>query len=380
MSEERFRLADRGWANEIERGLSDNPRNLCLVSPFIKAGPVRRLIGRVDPTKLRVITRYNLNDFDCGVSDIAALADLLDAGAAVRGIQGLHSKGYVFGDRRCVVTSANFTESGLLRNREFGFISTDSAVIAECQDYCERLWLAGRRNLDFDTLQAWRTLLKEARLARLPTKAEGLPDFGEKGVDQVERSDGGSNAAFIKFFGSAHTRALRSMTVVDEVIRSGSHWACTYSKRPRQVDDGDMMFMARMVRSPDDYMIYGEAVGRRHVDDEDTASPADLALRGWKKDWPYYIRVHRPRFMNGTLANGVSMNRLMDELGSDAFFVTQFNAANGSGNTAPRRALMQQPAVKLSSGAAEWVRRELDRAYVVHGHIDLADTRLDWPG
>ena len=165
----------------------------------------------------------------------------------------------------------------------------------------------------------------------------------------------------------------------DEVARSGSHWACTYSKRPRQARDGDVMFMARMVRAPDDYMIYGEAIARRHVDDEDAASPADLQLRDWKERWPYYIRVHRPRFMNGTLANGVSMNRLMEALGSDAFFVTQANAAKGVGNTDPRHALMQQPAVKLSVVAAEWLRCELDQAYLVHGQIDLADPQLDWP-
>ena len=73
------------------------------------------------------------------------------------------------------------------------------------------------------------------------------------------------------------------------------------------------------------------------------------------------------------------MSRLMNELGSDAFHVTQLNAKRGTGNTSPRRALMQQPGVRLSLNATVWLRRELDQAYAIYGHIDLTDSRLDWP-
>src|SRR5207249_9444952 len=42
-----------------------------------------------------------------------------------------------------------------------------------------------------------------------------------------------------------HLRASLDMAVLVEVERSGCHWACTYpkNKRPRQVEDGAVMFM-----------------------------------------------------------------------------------------------------------------------------------------
>jgi len=69
--------------------------------------------------------------------------------------------------------------------------------------------------------------------------------------------------SFIKFFGDAGNRTDRSLPVSDEVERAGCHWACTYpmGKRPRQVEDGSIMFMARLVRSPNDIVIFGRAIG-----------------------------------------------------------------------------------------------------------------------
>ena len=55
--------------------------------------------------------------------------------------------------------------------------------------------------------------------------------------------------------------------------------------------------------------------------------------------WPRYIRVHHAEFVAGTMENGISLNELMDTLGTDSFVPTQRNAAQGQGkNTNPRRA------------------------------------------
>jgi hypothetical protein len=382
-----FRLAEENWAHEISNGLANAPDNIWIVSPFVKLSTVSRLLGEMQPTKLRVVTRFNLEDMNCGVSDLEALALLVARGAEVRGIKGLHSKLYVFGEERAVVTSANFTEAAMFRNREFGFVSTEDLIVRGCAEYCDRLWATGRANLTTSELREWRALLQDARRRGLSVIASGLPDFGQAAESgQPGNGDGGevlgiegAAASYVKFFGSAENRAHRSLTILDEIERSGSHWACTYPKRPRQPRDGDVMFMGRMVKSPDDYAIYGEAIARAHVDDDDVASVSDIERRPWKTDWPYYIRIHHPRFLNGTLENGVSLNSLMDALGAESFESTRRNALAGRGNVEPRRALRQQAAVRLSARAYNWLRGELDRKYAVHGQIDLSDRSLDWP-
>src|SRR6187455_341803 len=68
--------------------------------------------------------------------------------------------------------------------------------------------------------------------------------------------------AFVKFFGRADERFSRRGLVPDVVRRSGSHRICTYprGRRPRQVRDGDSMFMGHLVKGPNDIVVYGRAV------------------------------------------------------------------------------------------------------------------------
>ncbi len=186
-----------------------------------------------------------------------------------------------------------------------------------------------------------------------------------------------------RIFGEADKRLDRGASVLDEVVRSGSHWACTYPKgrRPRQARQGDVMYLGRLVKRPNDIIVFGRAIAlRRHVEGDDDASPTDIALRSWKADWPHYVRVHSAEFLDGAIGDGVSLNELMDALKADAFTKTQENAAAGIGNTIPRRAYSQQPAARLSREGAEWIGRRVEDAFRRRGTIQKATLdSLDWP-
>ncbi len=151
-----------------------------------------------------------------------------------------------------------------------------------------------------------------------------------------------NNQGFVKRFGLSYDRWTRSRSVVEAVRNVGCNWALSYpiGKRPRKVRDGDLIFMGWFVEEPNDILVYGRAAGMQHVPGRDDATDADVKLRPWKVKWPHYIRVRNAEFLGGTLSNGVSLNRLMDALGPDAFMSTQRNAAQGWGNVVPRRAYM----------------------------------------
>jgi hypothetical protein len=176
---------------------------------------------------------------------------------------------------------------------------------------------------------------------------------------------------FVKFFGSSGTRASRRLIVLDEVKRSGNHFACTYprGKRPTGVRDGAIMFMGRLVDDPNDIIIYGRAIGSKHDHLRDDASEAELALRPWKSRWPHYIRVHDAKFVDGILSDGVSLNEPMATLDWKAFASTSRNHAKNAGNLDPRKSLRQQPAVELSADGAKWVERRLAEAFEKHGVV-----------
>ncbi len=382
-----FRLVDREWARELTDGLRRNAGGLRIVCPFIKARALDRLLS-LRPDDVRVITRFNLGDFAKGASDIAALRKLLDAGATVRGIRNLHAKLYLFGTGRAVVTSANLTEAGLCRNHEFGAVTEDPAAVANCRAWFDDLWRRGGNDLRRDRVDEWdgqvtRCLASGYR----PGGPTELDDFGADAGIAEPRAVRAPTVfteppqAFVKFFGRSGDRVPLSYSTVAMLKRDGCHWAATYpaNKRPRQVKDGAAMFMAPLVEGPD-IRIFGRAVGMTHWPERDDATPDDIARRPWKERWPHYIRVHSAEFVADAIGNGVSLNELMDALGTDSFASTQRNARRGEGNTDPRRAYMRHPAVELSKEGFEWLNGRLQAAFDKHGRLPRTVLdQLDWP-
>jgi hypothetical protein len=191
----------------------------------------------------------------------------------------------------------------------------------------------------------------------------------------------GDKQAFVKFFGNNNCRSSLDNAIFEEVKTEGCHWSCNYpkNKHPRNVEDGAVMFMGRLV-DPIDIIIFGKATGWRHVDGRDEASEKEIERRPFKKKWSNYIRVHDPEFVAGKLRNGVSLNRMMDELQSDSFISTQENARKGTGNVKPRRAYMRAPSVALTNEAFAWLNDRLEQSFTRWGKLTPAElATLDWP-
>lgn len=384
-------LIDRDWRSAISAGLDRDPSSFRIICPFVKRQVLTSLITQHEPRGLRLITRLNMADFAAGVSDLHALRAVLDAGGNVRGVRDLHAKVFLFGSTRAAVTSANLTARGLTSNHEFGCISEETTFVQACSAYFDSLWDAAKIDVTREQLDGWELLLDEhLDSGARPAAAAALPDFGATvsgtATALPDLAPPGwpaeSGQAFVKFFGEGSNRANYAATTLGEVQRSGCHWACTYpaDKRPRAVRDGDTVFVARLVRAPDDTIIFGRVIGREHRDGHDDATPQEIALRPFKQKWPHYIRVHHGQFIAGTLSNGVRLAELMDTLGADAFASTSANAAAGHGNTNPRRALRQQAHVRLTPAAATWVTARLEDAFRLHGTVpEESLDQLDWP-
>ncbi|MCY4499985.1 MAG: phospholipase D family protein [Alphaproteobacteria bacterium] len=382
-----FRLVDAGWASEFESALGLDSSGLCVVCPFIKIGAVTRLLSS-RPGSIRVITRFNLSDFAEGVSDLSALQRLHDVGAKIRGIRNLHAKLYLFGKSRAVVTSANLTEAGLGRNHEFGMITNDAAAIGVCQDYFDNLWWRAGTDLQPGRLSEWQDIITAYRAAGgRPNGPTGLADFGaEAGIGEPPRGQTSMTVtdaaqAFVKFLGNRRNRVPSTCPTIEELNRAGCHWALAYpkNKRPRSVENGAVMYIARLVEGRD-IRVFGRGIGMEYISGRDDAAPADIERRSWKSTWPHYVRVHNTEFVAGTMQNGVSLNELMEALGPDSFVSTQRNAETGSGNTDPRRAYMRQAAVRLSAQGFAWLDERLEDAFRRYDKIPRAELdRLDWP-
>ncbi len=179
-------------------------------------------------------------------------------------------------------------------------VADDTAVIEACRDYFDGLWRRGSSDLSRDMLDSWEKTVTGHRAAGgRPDRVKGLGDFGaDAGLAAtlpvslpVVVAD--ADQAFIKFLGEGDNRVPVAFATIEEIELAGCHWAVAYpaTRRPRSVEDGAIMFIARLTDEPD-IRIFGRAIGMKYRPVRDDASPEDIALRPWKEKWPRYVRVH----------------------------------------------------------------------------------------
>ncbi|MDE0462793.1 MAG: hypothetical protein OXH93_10300 [Caldilineaceae bacterium] len=208
------------------------------------------------------------------------------------------------------------------------------------------------------------------------TESAESPPFLASGLDTPE------SQAIVKFLGSDKNRRSRSVSTMKIIEEEGCHWAVSYrrNRRPRIVQDGDIIFLGRLTRDPKDIRIFGRATAMAYKEGRDDATEANIDRRGWRSDFPHFARVYNAEFVDGPIENGVSLYELMDELETDSYEVTQENRDSGTGNTSARMAIRRQTQMRLSLEGYSWLRERLEEAFDKHGKVPrTALERLVWP-
>lgn len=169
--------------------------------------------------------------------------------------------------------------------------------------------------------------------------------------------------------GTGSDREALSREIFDLVEGTHCNYAVCFSRAPRRYKDGDYMFVSVMT-DHQDYAIIGRARTYRHVDDRDVATVSDIGLVGWKKDWPYYIRIYDVEFLDGTLEGCPMLYRhVTNKLDYGSFKTTQERHDSGVKNINVKFALRQKQDVRLTNDAAVLLNDVFDRAAASKGLI-----------
>jgi hypothetical protein len=292
-------------------------------------------------------------------------------------VKGLHAKLFIFGGSRVVAGSANLTEAAMHRNHEFGFASAEPGIVANCRSYFDALWRKAGPEVTLAQLDAWDQRVRTAQQTFVGTRPD-LEDFGTvvkvtgDEMPLVARPSALPDDVryFVKFFGSGGERSSPSRSILDDVREGRRHRYCTYGRPTRQIEDGSVIFMARVMQ-PSGYRVFGRATGLAHRRGVDMLAADELERNPRHKRWPYLVRVHDARFIDGVLEDGVSLHDLMDEFEEESFAPTSRNARAGSGNRDPRQSLTQKPHMELTPLSAAWLDQKLDQAFRCNGTLDL---------
>lgn len=380
-------LIHKNWRKELTAALRADASELRIICPFIQVGALDSLLS-LNPGNIQVITRFKISDFVNGVSDVAALRKLLEADAQVRGIKKLHAKLYLSASR-AIVASANLTEAALDTNHELGLVIDDASLIKDCRDYFDDLWRDGKTNLSDDLVDLFEKKVTHYRdSSGGKSSQEPREDYGADTSDvspspvRMPKVLADGQQAFVKLLGDSGKRHSLSTPTIEMVDLDGCHWKVSVKKPPKkvQVQDGDIIFMAWPTRDQD-YRIFGWAFGRKYQPGRDDATAAEK--KRWKQlaEWQRHIRVRDPEFVDGFMANGISLDDMEKELGANTFALTQSNTKRGKGeNTNPRRIHRTQPAIKLSAEGYVWLSEKLQKAFVTHGEVPQTELdKLDLP-
>ena len=115
---------------------SEAQTNIKLCAPYVKTDVISDVlkIARVG-ISVDMITKVNLRDYHSNASDLESVRQALVYGGQVYNCSNLHAKVYIFDARKCVITSANLTKSGLNRNAECGIVTENADIVASALEF-----------------------------------------------------------------------------------------------------------------------------------------------------------------------------------------------------------------------------------------------------
>ena len=348
-----MKLLLKNWHSDFI-DLCKSASSIKIITPFIRHEVIYELKQYVNFKDIEIITRFKLADFHSGVSSLEALEKAYQYGASIYGLKKLHSKVYIFDNNSAIVTSSNLSESGLKYNEECGVLINDGPIVNQLIEHFDSLKTLSTFIESKKELKKWRSILKNAGEFNSP--APSLPDFGASHITLPT-----NKRYFVKFLGAAKNRVELDFGTREEVQRGLIHHVCGFSreKKPRQFRDGDIVYLARMVKNPNDFSVFGKAEAVKFKDGRDEASENEIKARGWRKDLPIYLRVNNPIFIDGSMRDGVFLYDIIKHIDYNAFASTLRRYKKGERNIRPKNSLSQQAYIELTYEGALWIEERL---------------------
>ncbi|NOS93051.1 MAG: hypothetical protein HOP30_14100 [Cyclobacteriaceae bacterium] len=339
----------------------DSSNEIFLISPFICLNVAKTILESKGNRSVRLLTRFDLNDFSSGVSSILALEVLHSGGVVIRGLCKLHAKTYLF-DRKAVITSsANLTNGGFFNNYEHGILFDDPTTIDEAYRYFLKLWSYGK-SFQLSDAASWKKIIQQEKDSSSNKKE--LPDYGG-----IFNSEIVTHQSFVKWLGTASDRASLDTDIHLLLEEAGCNYAVCFSHHPNRYKDGDQIFISIMTDTRD-YAIFGRARAYAHVRGRDEATDEDKDNVGWKKKWQYYIRIYDVEFLSGDLHGCPFLyNDIVNNLDYDSFQSTQDRYLLGEDDINTKSALGQKQDVRLTTLASVLLNQKFDKAKASKGLI-----------
>ncbi len=161
--------------------------SLVVSAPYIGKGPCSRIIdtkartAETEQLRILLLTDLSRNTLLSGATDASAICDMADAfpHMEIRFLPSIHAKVYVADEAVAIVTSANMTDSGLLRNFEYGVKVDDKDIVSRIKHDVTEYAALGTR-IDHPKLEF---------LSRISSELNGIRTKAERSIRRRLRSE-----------------------------------------------------------------------------------------------------------------------------------------------------------------------------------------------
>lgn len=332
----------------FENSVRNAKMKIRIVSPFIGFETSKRLANSLKESNVEciIITRFYREDFLNHASSLAGLKILVEAGFEVYALKDLHSKLYIFDSDLAILGSANFTMGGFRWNHELSLLIEDEEELTlSLNDYYNNLLrnIKDSGNWLIDIAQVEEEIEIVDNLSRRRkdknTKYTNSVKFGAKITDQKEinvtdeiektlREDIDLNfnqGIWLKFVGTGNSRYGQNDRYSPETLRDSNKTVTSFPRNPRGIGEDNFIYLSAVSWDKNNTptpMIIGRA-RTRGFRSENIATAADKMQYSWMEDYPYYIELYDIEIFNATVVEGISLDRLINELGSDLYPTTQ---------------------------------------------------------
>lgn len=166
-----YKLLPINWKCDLSSLFSEAKTDLLISSPYVSRDGAEFLLQNLNRSarssiRLRFITNLSPQNICQGSTDPDALRSITERirSSNTTHLPRLHAKVYVADTKCAIITSGNLTAGGLMRNHEYGFLTTDSAIVASIREDIEALEHLGARvdSAELDTYCAVARKVKAA--------------------------------------------------------------------------------------------------------------------------------------------------------------------------------------------------------------------------
>lgn len=364
----------------FKNSIRNTKSKIRIVSPFIGFETSRQLANSLGDSNVEciIITRFYREDFLNHASSLSGIKILVEAGFKIYALKSLHSKLYIFDDELAILGSANFTMGGFRWNHELSLmIEDEKELILELNDYYDDLlnnivtsgnWLIDREKVE-EEIKMVEKLSKHRK--DKTTKYKNNIQFGaniskNKNIDvtdEIEKiirndiDDTFTEEIWLKFVGTGNSRYKPSDEYSPEKLKNKI--VTSFPRNPRGIGEDDYIYLSAISWDKNNIptpIIIARA-RTKGFNPENIASEDDKKRYIWMEDYPYYIELYNVEILNTEVIEGISLDRLINELGSNLYPTTK-------GKQLTIRELKnrhhQKSHLRLTPSAKQYIDKEFD--------------------